>query len=139
MAILGFPSTAIIGDLNWTGSSSFINGTGSFGWTIANDWTISSGDGSGWTITGDGGIVAIGNLNLSGGDTATLTGDYGAYVQSALGPVEVQAFNGNVNITTSGGYSINLGSRVNLPTLTKINNATVATQPFSVAMAIALG
>lgn len=139
MAILGFPSSAIIGDLNWTGSSSFLNGTGSFGWTVLNDLTINSGDGSGWTINGECAVVATGNLNLGGADTITVSGDYGATLQSSLGPVEVQAFSGNVNITTSGGYSINLGSRVNLPALTKINNSTVATQPFAIAAAVALG
>lgn len=124
MAILGFPSSAIIGNLDWAGVSSQLTASGTIQFT--------SGDGSQWDINGEGGIYVAGNLTLSGGDTVYITGDYGATLYSHQGDVAIQSFSSNVTI--AGAAEVTVTS----PNF-KHYGAKVATQPFSIAMAIALG
>jgi hypothetical protein len=162
MAILAFPSSAIVGNLDWTGASSTLTATDSITATAGNVFQLNCTDG-----------VASSTLMLDTGDGASITSNQYIYLESTspnpnsgtqilVDPGFIQLFGQsttNITIQVGTNYITCLDSYVALSAndeqavihvdndgtvgidcvQARYNSKPIATEPFVAAMAIALG
>jgi hypothetical protein len=148
MAILGFPSSAIIGNLDWTGYSSSLVASSSFQVTTTGPQTNSvfTADTFGFTLSTDNSsnyitvgtdyagiaIVSNDNLSLNGSAVNIASTSSGVFVNPTAGQ--------NFQVTTGGGSAkTQFNGRVNVDGSLTNYGTQVATQPFAIAAAVALG